>query len=104
MIVVITVDIKKHFTVILFVSTILVYVFLFFDILKFVIQVFLDISVGNTEIGRIIFELFADIVPKTAENFRQFCTGEYRYLTTYLLHRTYVLTVQLFIVEKMEFR
>lgn len=23
-----------------------------------------------------IFELFADTVPKTAENFRQFCTGE----------------------------
>ena len=30
------------------------------------------------EIGRIIFELFADVVPKTAENFRQFCTGELR--------------------------
>lgn len=26
--------------------------------------------------GRIQFELFADSVPKTAENFRQFCTGE----------------------------
>ncbi|KAI8037318.1 hypothetical protein M5D96_010069 [Drosophila gunungcola] len=25
-----------------------------------------------------IFELFADTVPRTAENFRQFCTGEYR--------------------------
>lgn len=23
-----------------------------------------------------IFELFADVVPKTSENFRQFCTGE----------------------------
>lgn len=25
-----------------------------------------------------IFELYADVVPKTSENFRQFCTGEYR--------------------------
>ncbi|KAL8571169.1 hypothetical protein ACOMHN_010630 [Nucella lapillus] len=44
--------------------------------------VFFDISVGNTEVGRIKFELFANGamkgVPKTAENFRQFCTGEYR--------------------------
>ncbi|CAD5114840.1 DgyrCDS3876 [Dimorphilus gyrociliatus] len=40
--------------------------------------VFLDISVGNTNIGRIKFELFANVVPKTAENFRQLCTGEYK--------------------------
>lgn len=40
--------------------------------------VFFDVAVGSTEIGRIKFELFADVVPKTAENFRQFCTGEYR--------------------------
>lgn len=25
-----------------------------------------------------VFELFADVVPKTCENFRQFCTGEYK--------------------------
>lgn len=25
-----------------------------------------------------ILELFADVVPMTSENFRQFCTGEYR--------------------------
>lgn len=25
-----------------------------------------------------IFELYADVVPKTSENFRQFCTGEFR--------------------------
>lgn len=40
--------------------------------------VFFDVSVGNTEIGRMIFELFDDVCPKTSENFRQFCTGEYR--------------------------
>jgi len=40
--------------------------------------VFFDVSVGGQDIGRIQFELFADIVPKTADNFRQFCTGEYR--------------------------
>ena len=28
--------------------------------------------------GRIKMELFKDKVPKTAENFRQFCTGEYK--------------------------
>jgi peptidyl-prolyl isomerase H (cyclophilin H) len=33
--------------------------------------------------GRIKMELFADICPRTAENFRQFCTGEYRYDVKY---------------------
>jgi len=40
--------------------------------------VFFDISIGTMEVGRITMELFADVVPKTAENFRQFCTGEFR--------------------------
>ncbi|CAH8430243.1 unnamed protein product [Heterobilharzia americana] len=40
--------------------------------------VFFDVTVGGQEIGRMQFELFQDIVPKTVENFRQFCTGEYR--------------------------
>uniref|UniRef100_A0A7S4I2Y7 Peptidyl-prolyl cis-trans isomerase n=1 Tax=Vannella robusta TaxID=1487602 RepID=A0A7S4I2Y7_9EUKA len=38
--------------------------------------VFFDISIGGQGMGRIKVELFADVVPKTAENFRQFCTGE----------------------------
>lgn len=40
--------------------------------------VFFDISIGGMEVGRIKMELFADICPKTAENFRQFCTGNNR--------------------------
>ncbi|KAF2146692.1 uncharacterized protein K452DRAFT_282875 [Aplosporella prunicola CBS 121167] len=38
--------------------------------------VFFDISLGGEPLGRIKMELFADVVPRTAENFRQFCTGE----------------------------
>ena len=34
------------------------------------------LNVTGEPLGRIQFELFADVVPKTAENFRQFCTGE----------------------------
>merc|ERR1712086_98017 len=40
--------------------------------------VFFDVTIGGAQAGRIKIELFADKVPKTAENFRQFCTGEYR--------------------------
>ena len=39
-------------------------------------QVFFDISIGGTKAGRLEFELYADVVPKTAENFRALCTGE----------------------------
>merc|ERR1712086_1125458 len=37
--------------------------------------VFFDVSV-NGKTKRIEFELFANVVPKTAENFRALCTGE----------------------------
>eukprot|EP00897_Mesotaenium_endlicherianum_P004128 jgi/Mesen1/3743/ME000204S03004 len=43
--------------------------------------VFFDITIGGVAAGRIKMELFADVVPKTAENFRQLCTGEYRAAT-----------------------
>ena len=40
--------------------------------------VFFDVSIGGKDAGRIKMELFADVVPNTAENFRQLCTGEQR--------------------------
>lgn len=39
-------------------------------------KVFFDIKVGETKKGRMVFELFADTCPRTAENFRCLCTGE----------------------------
>lgn len=42
--------------------------------------VFLDIALGRygdaTKLGRILIELKADVVPKTADNFKQLCTKE----------------------------
>ena len=40
--------------------------------------VFFDVSIGGQAAGRIKMELFADVVPRTAENFRQLCTGEFK--------------------------
>ncbi len=33
-------------------------------------KVFFDVAIGGKPAGRIVFELFSDVVPKTAENFR----------------------------------
>lgn len=38
----------------------------------------MDISVAGEYAGRIKIELWADLLPRTAENFRQLCTGEFR--------------------------
>ena len=39
-------------------------------------RVWLDLSIGGVKSGRLVVELFADRVPRTAENFRCLCTGE----------------------------
>ena len=39
-------------------------------------KVFFDITIGGQAAGRVTMELYADKVPKTAENFRALCTGE----------------------------
>lgn len=39
-------------------------------------RVYLDIDIGGQPVGRVVIELFADIVPRTCENFRCLCTGE----------------------------
>ena len=40
---------------------------------------FFEMAAGGKNIGRIVFELRNDVVPKTAENFRALCTGEKGY-------------------------
>ncbi|KAG7154031.1 peptidyl-prolyl cis-trans isomerase E-like isoform X2 [Homarus americanus] len=42
-------------------------------------QVYFDIKIGKSLIGRISMQLRADVVPKTAENFRCLCTHEKGY-------------------------
>jgi len=39
-------------------------------------RVFFDIEIGGVSAGRIVMELFANVAPKTCENFRALCTGE----------------------------
>lgn len=39
-------------------------------------QVFFDMTIGDGEKERVVFELFTKQVPKTAENFRSICAGD----------------------------
>ncbi|XP_047274631.1 putative inactive peptidyl-prolyl cis-trans isomerase-like 6 isoform X7 [Homo sapiens] len=38
--------------------------------------VFLDICIDSSPIGRLIFELYCDVCPKTCKNFQVLCTGK----------------------------
>jgi hypothetical protein len=39
-------------------------------------KVAIDVTIDSQPAGTITLELFADVVPKTADNFRALCTGE----------------------------
>ncbi|WP_328315908.1 peptidylprolyl isomerase [Streptomyces sp. NBC_00388] len=39
-------------------------------------NVFFDITIQGEDAGRIVFELFDSVVPKTTQNFRELATGE----------------------------
>ncbi|MFI6850225.1 peptidylprolyl isomerase [Kitasatospora sp. NBC_00085] len=40
-------------------------------------NVYFDITINDEPAGRIVFKLFDDIVPKTAQNFRELATGQH---------------------------
>ena len=40
-------------------------------------RVYFDMEADGVPVGRIVMELAADVVPRTAENFRALCTGEH---------------------------
>jgi cyclophilin family peptidyl-prolyl cis-trans isomerase len=63
-------------------------------------KVYMDIQIGPKGAGRLIFELFTDFTPKTAENFRGLCVGDYscpetRTRLTYLNSRFHRVTTGL---------
>jgi len=45
-------------------------------------RAFLDVAIGAAPAKRLVFALYSDSVPRTAENFRQLCTGEHQGTTS----------------------
>ncbi|MCB5179665.1 peptidylprolyl isomerase [Streptomyces antimicrobicus] len=42
-------------------------------------NVYFDVTIDGQPAGRIVFRLFDDVVPKTAQNFRELATGQHGY-------------------------
>ena len=59
-------------------------------------QVYFDMKIGNKMMGRIIILLRADVVPKTAENFRALCTNEKETYTYYAGKEERIFLMQLY--------
>ena len=52
-------------------------------------KVFMNVSIGGSEVGKVIIELRTDVVPRTCENFKALCTGEKGYgYKGNLIHRS----------------
>ncbi|KIY52500.1 hypothetical protein FISHEDRAFT_55992 [Fistulina hepatica ATCC 64428] len=40
-------------------------------------NVFFEVAINSNPAGRIVFKLYDDVVPRTARNFRELCTGQH---------------------------
>ena len=46
-------------------------------------RVYFDVAIGRRPAGRLVFELYAHVAPKTCANFRAICAGDARDGLTY---------------------